>query len=549
MPIYSISAPDGNTYQIQGPANATQEQVQSEVLKQHPTAAILQKLPQSSVTVQGAPDNLTMGNIASGVKGILPSLALGAAKPLVGLNQAAWQLAGKVAPSVANMGDYPVQKINEYQQQLNQAAGPIASKFTTEPAALVGENILPMAGMNKVSTAIGQAPNLMKMIGSNALTGAALGYATPEKTGLTPEQFANEKAKTVGTSAALNVAPSAVGAGSQLLGSLLRKGTGISTGAGNEAITQAYQAGKTSNPDFIANMRGEAPMEDVLNQAKSNLADMRQERNSVYRSGMTDISKDNSILSFDKIDDEIKKAKDIGSFKGETTNPNAIKALQEIKQSVNKWKSLDPAEYHTPEGVDALKQRVGAILEDIPYHTKARNVADSIYSSIKSTINEQAPVYKDVMKDYSERSDLIKEIEKSLSLGNKASVSTGLTKLQSLMRNNVNANYGYRQELANKLMDAGGRNLMPALAGQALSSWTPRGIVGQGLDVGAGLGAVLSGGAHLPGLMATTSATSPRLVGETAYKAGQIASKIPNLTDEQSQLSKLLMIRAAQGEK
>ena len=69
------------------------------------------------------------------------------------------------------------------------------------------------------------------------------------------------------------------------------------------------------------------------------------------------------------------------------------------------------------------------------------------------------------------------------------------------------------------------------------------------MDFGAGLGAVLSGGAHLPGLMATTSATSPRLVGETAYKAGQIASKIPNLTDEQSQLSKLLMIRAAQGEK
>ena len=125
--------------------------------------------------------------------------------------------------------------------------------------------------------------------------------------------------------------------------------------------------------------------------------------------------------------------------------------------------------------MDALKQRIGAILEDIPYNTKARNVADDIYHSVKETINTQAPVYSNVMKDYSESAELIREIEKSLSLGKKASVATGLNKLQSLMRNNVNANYGYRQEIANKLMTEGSRNLMPALAGQSLSSWTPRG--------------------------------------------------------------------------
>jgi len=39
MPTYAIKAPDGNTYQIDGPAGATQEQVQAEVLRQHPSAA------------------------------------------------------------------------------------------------------------------------------------------------------------------------------------------------------------------------------------------------------------------------------------------------------------------------------------------------------------------------------------------------------------------------------------------------------------------------------------------------------------------------------
>ena len=254
----------------------------------------------------------------------------------------------------------------------------------------------------------------------------------------------------------------------------------------------------------------------------------------------------NNIYGDNAIDDALKSAKDIGSFKGETTNPNAIKALQDIKKSVNRWKSLDANEFHTPEGMDALKQRIGAILEDIPYGTKARNVAENIYHSVKSTISEQAPVYNNVMKDYSEKADLISEIQKSLSLGNKSTVAQGLNKLQSLMRNNVNTNYGYRQQLANALMEKGGNDLMPALAGQSLSSWTPRGLVGQGLDAGALL-TLLGGVTHLPATAATMATTSPRLMGETAYKAGQIVAKTPKMTDEQKNLAKLLMIRASQG--
>jgi hypothetical protein len=152
------------------------------------------------------------------------------------------------------------------------------------------------------------------------------------------------------------------------------------------------------------------------------------------------------------------------------------------------------------------------------------------------------------MKGYSEGQDLIKEISRSLSLGDKASTATGLNKLQSLMRNNVATNYGYRQQLANTLMKQGGGDLMPALAGQALRSPTPRGLVGQGLDVSALLGTALTGGAHIPATLATMATTSPRLMGEVAYGAGKVASKIPtsNLTDEQKKLAQLLMIKAAQ---
>lgn len=505
------------------------------------------KMAQAQAQPQPVQDQgVTFENVKQGVTGMLPSALLGAAKPLYGLNQAAWQLAGKVFPSVANMGDWPVEMLNKRQAQLNAEAGPVVSKFTTEPAALVGENAPVLGAMNKVTQAVGAIPSFARTMGANALAGALTGYATPEKTGLTPEEFATEKAKTVAGSAALNIAPNVISKGGELLGSLLRKEAGLATGAGEEAFKQAYKAGKEGNQTFLANMRGKAEMKDVLETAKDNLNSIRADRNAIYRSGMEDISKDKSLLNFDAIDTRLKEAKDIGSYKGKTTNPNAIKALQEIKSSVNEWKNADPAEFHTPEGMDALKQRVGATLEDIPYGTKARTLAEGIYNSIKSTISEQAPVYNKVMKDYSESTDLIKEIEKSLSLGQKSSVAQGLNKLQSLMRNNVNTNYGYRQELANKLMESGGNDLMPALAGQALSSKTPRGLVGQGLDAGALL-SILGGATHLPLTAATIATTSPRLMGEATYKAGELAAKMPKMTEEQKNLAKLLMIRASQG--
>lgn len=134
-------------------------------------------------------------NLVEGLKGIAPSLLINAAKPFYGLNQAAWKAAGTVFPSVANMGDYPVEMLNKRQAQLNAEAGPNVSKFTTEPAALIGENIMPTAAANKMLNVGGQIPSFTRMLAGNAAIGGATAMANPEKTGLTPEQFAQEKNK------------------------------------------------------------------------------------------------------------------------------------------------------------------------------------------------------------------------------------------------------------------------------------------------------------------------------------------------------------------
>lgn len=293
---------------------------------------------------------------------------------------------------------------------------------------------------------------------------------------------------------------------------------GLSTGVGAEPIRQAVKAGREGNAAFINNMRGNVPLDDVLDDARRGLDAMRQAKSAQYRSGMVPIKNDQTVLNFADVDAAFQKANNVATFKGQVKNQRAVDALGRMKEAVDEWKGLDPQQFHTPEGMDALKQRLSAILEGIPFEERgARLAAGEIYSATKDTIGKQAPTYAKVMKDYQAASDTIKEIERALSLGKKASADTAMRKLQSLMRNNVQTNYGNRLNLANELEAGGNVELLPSLAGQAMSSATPRSLSGQLTGGGAVLGSMMTGN---PLMLAALPFQSPRAVGETAYKLG-----------------------------
>lgn len=294
---------------------------------------------------------------------------------------------------------------------------------------------------------------------------------------------------------------------------LTKNTLGMTTGAGAETFGTAYRAGKDGGTSFLDNMRGNVPMTDVLDGAKDALSKMRLDRGNQYRSGMVDIANDKSVINFAPIEKAVDSLKTMGSFKGQVINKNASGTVDEISGLVNQWKGLDPAEYHTPEGLDALKKAIGDIRDATQFGTPGRKAADTAYNSVKSQIEFQAPAYAKVMKDYSQASDALLEIERALSLGNKAAADTSMRKLQSLMRNNVNTNYGNRLGLA-KTLEGNGADILPAVAGQAASSFTPRGL--QGLAAtGAGVASLTN-----PLTLAALPFTSPRLMGEAAYGLG-----------------------------
>lgn len=296
------------------------------------------------------------------------------------------------------------------------------------------------------------------------------------------------------------------------------------SGVGMEPIEQAIKAGKVGNQTFLENMRDKVPSLQVLDDAKSNLAQMNADKMKEYRSGMVNIKNDKTVLDFTGIDNALKNAESMAYYKGKIKDQTAANVLEDMKKKVADWKNSNPADYHTPEGMDALKQTLYESFGKLAREEKTAYAAGKqVYDSVKSEIGKQAPTYAQVMKGYSESSDLINEIERTLSLGDKASADTAMRKLQSLMRNNVNTNYGQRVSLAQELSKAGGIDLMPALAGQAMNSLTPRGLQGAS-NVPT---AYLAYGAGGPALAAAdVLSSSPRVVGETAYKYGQLANAL-----------------------
>jgi hypothetical protein len=282
-------------------------------------------------------------------------------------------------------------------------------------------------------------------------------------------------------------------------------------------------------------------MTNVLDDAQANLAQMNLNKQKDYRSGMVDIKNDKSILDFDGIDKSLENAESMVSFKGKIKDQTAASVVEKMRAKIDDWKNSDPAEFHTPEGLDNLKQSLWEDFGKLGREEKtAYSAGKQIYDSVKNEIGKQAPTYAKVMKEYTDASELTKEIERALSLGQTASADTAMRKLQSLMRNNVNTNYGQRLNLAQQLESAGGRDLMPALAGQALSSKLPRGLQ-SATNIPSALLAYGAGGPALATL--DLLASSPKLAGEASYKYGQLANA---LTQGQQAASKAIPMTAKQ---
>jgi hypothetical protein len=511
MPKYHLTSPDGKQYEVDAPEGASEQDAIEYVQKNH---------------VQPAKEPATKDQEIRA--SFINRLGFGAMEPMIGAGQLlAHGLDAIAAPG--SMAEGLGNTVDDYwkSEKDKQDEAKLATSTGFDAAGLAGNIISPVNAL-----LVGKAPqaaNLAGKVAQSALTGAKVGASMPTY----GDNFATDKAKQVATQAALSGALPVVGEGIKKLGGYTADIIGgIGTHTGGEGIKEAAKAGMEGGQraeTFINNLREDVPKTDVLDVAKENLQRMGEQKSRAYREGMAQVSGDKTVLSFNGIDGAIKNAVDTVTYKGEVKNQRGADAVTRVAEEISKWKQLNPSEYHTPEGIDALKQKISGIQESIPFEEKtARKAVGGIYNAVKGEISRQAPVYDKVMKDYSQGSELINEIERSLSLGKKASEDTSMRKLQSLMRNNVNTNYGNRLQLANELQSQGGNDIMAGLAGQSLSSITPR-----------GLGGIVAGATGLGGLAMSNplavpllALQSPRLVGEGAYYGGKTAGSVGKVADK-----------------
>ena len=556
MAQYTVQAPDGKTITLEGPAGASQADVIAQAQQLYkPQEA--QPVPASSGqfgetgggAALGRPINRGQLNVQPTPRPLESALAALTKEAVINPVLGASQLA-----TGGNVGGQAAQR---YAQEAKQYEEANPSSYL---AGQVVGVVAPAAGISKAIGAIpsfSKAAPILQNVGGSVVQGALM----PEETNKTGNQFYAQKAQEAPVNALLGTIPSVVSAGGKALAGGLRRGLGMTTGAGEEAIGQAYQAGKTGNQTFLQNLKGEVPTAEVLDQAKEALANIRANRMAGYKEGIKTTMPSQEIvagqalptpmkrLDFAPITDKLDET--IQSLKVETPTTSKFKIgkeelskVKELESIVGEWKK--DSTLHTAEGLDALKQRLDALYPESPMQRQAQRAITSVRNAVKDTIVSQDKNYAKTMKAYEESLGLEREIEKALSLGDKTSADTAIRKLQSLTRNNANTSFAYRKELADALKIQGGADLMPALSGQALSSWTPRGLAGQGTALGIGATGALTVN---PSAAALLPLTSPRTVGLGAYGAGKIASKMPsaNLTDEQKRLAQLLLIRGAQG--
>lgn len=349
-----------------------------------------------------------------------------------------------------------------------------------------------------VTDPVGAAADLSTLFsGGAALTGSKALQATARATNPLTPVFAAAK-------------PVASAVGSGLAGAI----GGLGTHTGGQSIKDAFKAGGSGGTAFQANLRGNVPADDVLNAAKQAIGVMADKRGAEYAINKAGWAASTKTIPFEPIAkgfyDSVQTLKEKGHWK---VGSDELAPLKEAADVLDEF-ARDP-KMHTPLGFDAMKQRIQSIYPESPRHAQAQRVITATTNKIKDAIVRESPDYAQAMAEFAKSKALQTEIERALSLGNRAAADTAIRKLQSVTRNNANTNYGNRVKLVQKLEDASGTDLMPALAGQSLSSWAPRGFGKLAAAANVGAGSVN------PALLALLPLQSPRLMGEAAYYAGK----------------------------
>lgn len=344
---------------------------------------------------------------------------------------------------------------------------------------------------------------------------------------------AGEIAKTVGKvaeplSIPIKAAKAVTKAGGKGVGLLF----GISTGTTGRGISEAFDLAKRGGPNAklaVRAMRGEVSQKNILSSARDALYDMRSSRADNYLQQLDSIrdlptrldltpfrKKLSDLMAPKKFNIKTKNGKLDFSRSTITAKADQV-AMKQLIDKVQDWGSQ--AEDLTPQGVDLLKRVIDNFYSD---NKDTRAFVGGLRASVSDLLGDQVKGYKKMTGDYAKATEIIDDINNSLSLKSK-NADTTINKLTTALTKNSD----FKKALVDNLDSFTGGELKSKIIGGAFAPALPTGILGRTLGTIEALALFKS---LDPSFLAIMAASSPRVVGEFTMALGNSLGKVQKVS-------------------
>lgn len=397
-------------------------------------------------------------------------------------------------------------------------------------AGEIGSYAIPFGTVAKgVSTAakplIGQtAGKIVGNIGSGALGGYGIDVASGLARGETSEALKPGLGTALGV--ALPLVPPALSGAKKLGMEALGVTTGTGAGVTDKMFEAARQGGSVAKEATDA-LRGRISPEQIVDDARSALGQIVQQRTQTYQDDLARVAGNKKAYDItpiiNSLNENLKKFRIKVGKEGLDFSQSAIrfdrKAQQEVQTIFDEMKKFGSQKGdRTAVGIDSLKRALGDLYSD---SSNVRALTQAVKKSTRDVL-KAVPEYDKMTKAYEDSTNLIKEIQRGLSLGDRAQTDTAFRKLTTALRTNNE----FRKQLIKELDAVSGKDLSTQIAGQQMSEILPRGLMRQIGTAGA-IGGAATGFA-VP-LLKAALFFSPRVVGEILTVLGYSAGKIDRL--------------------
>lgn len=347
-----------------------------------------------------------------------------------------------------------------------------------------------------------------------------------EKAGVGP-QFDQVMAQTTKIATKPITAPG--GAVLRGAGKVASETLGVTTGAGGEAIRQAFNP----TPEFTSALRGHTTEASIVDKAQGMFDTIKENQRTAYRAKLETIKEAQTPVDFKPVQNAMHtQLKNFGVGMAEDgtldfsrsqigNDPQAMHVIESAFKDITDW-GKQPGDT-TGAGLDILKKR----LDDLYAPTsQSRAFIQGVKTVVSDTLKQNVPGYEEMTKGYGQTAQLLDEIKSGTGAGGKAGADTVIKKLTSSLKQNQD----FRLEMVKQLEQHSGENVLQELSGSSLNSALPRGIVGKGLDI-YGLTTLLRGVMD-PTAFAEIATSSPRLVGEFVRALGLSTAKTARLLNQ-----------------